>query len=104
MRSSGPQWTEDAAWFEFTFHCLGEGSSIVTLSSPEVGTITLVPLAGGAPVDLEPEPFEVTVNQVEPAAVGGTVTVINKLEILTPYLALVVLIIAISAVIIKKRK
>ncbi|WP_455369506.1 hypothetical protein [[Eubacterium] cellulosolvens] len=104
MRSSGPQWSENAAWFEFTFHCLGEGSSKVTLSSPEVGTITLVALVGGGTVNLEPEPFEVTVNQVEPAPVAGITSPINKLEILTPYLALAGLIIALSAVIIKKRK
>jgi hypothetical protein len=104
MQANGTQWSEDAAWFEFTFHCIGEGTSTVTLSSPGDGTITLVPIAGGGSVDREPEPFEVTVNQVEPAPVGGISTPINKLEILTPYLALAGLIIAVSAIVIKKRK
>ena len=104
MQANGPQWTEDAAWFEFTFHCIGEGMSAVTLSSPEVGTITLVALVGGGTVNLEPEPFEVTVNQVEPAPVGGISTPVNKFEILAPYIVLAGLIAVVSAVIIKKRK
>jgi hypothetical protein len=104
MQANGAQWSEDAAWFEFTFHCLGEGSSTVTLSSPEVGTITLVALVGGGTVNLEPEPFEVTVNQVEPAPVGGISTPINKLEILTPYIALAGLIVAVSTIYIMRRR
>ncbi|MCW4042496.1 MAG: hypothetical protein NWE90_02075 [Candidatus Bathyarchaeota archaeon] len=104
MRSSGPQWSEDAAWFEFTFHCIGEGTSTVTLRSPEVGTITLVAVVGGGTVNLEPEPFEVTVNQVELAPVGGIASPTNKIELLAPYIILTGLIVAVSAVIIKKRK
>ncbi len=105
MQANGAQWSEDAAWFEFTFHCISEGTSAVTLSSPEVGTITLVALVGGGTVNLEPEPFEVTVNQVEPAPVGGISTPINKLEILTPYIALAGLIAVVSVVyVIKRRK
>ncbi|MGB6680925.1 MAG: hypothetical protein WBF08_06350, partial [Candidatus Bathyarchaeia archaeon] len=38
------------------------------------------------------------------APVGGISTPINKLEILTPYIALAGLIIAVSAIVIKKRK
>lgn len=92
MRANGPQWSEDAAWFEFTFHCIGEGTSTVTLSSPEVGTITLIAVVGGGTVNLEPEPFEVTVNQVELAPVGGLTIPINKLEIMTPYIAFAIVI------------
>jgi hypothetical protein len=41
---------------------------------------------------------------IEPAPVGGLVTPTNKLEILTPYIALAGLITAISAVYVAKRR
>ena len=104
MQANGAQWSEDAAWFEFTFHCIGEGSSTVTLSSPEVGTITLVAVVGGGTVNLEPEPFEVTVNQVEPAPVGGISSPINKLAIVAPYLVLAGIVAIASAIYIKRRR
>jgi len=50
------------------------------------------------------EPVTVTIQQVEPAPVGGVASPINKLEIIAPYLALAGLIIAVSAIVIKKRK
>jgi len=49
-------------------------------------------------------PVLTAIYQSEATAVGGISTPINKLEILTPYLALAGLIIAVSAVMIKKRK
>jgi len=49
--------------------------------------------------------FGASVNQIPaPAPVGGITTPIDKLEILTPYIALAGLIIAVSAIVIKKRK
>lgn len=104
--SSGPQWTEDAPWGRVTFHCLGEGISVITLSSPGLFTIYLQPVGqSDTPTATFPEPFEVTVNQVERAPVGGISTPINKLEILTPYIALAGLIAAVSTVyVIKRRK
>jgi len=105
MLANGTQWSQDAAWFEFTFHCIGEGTSTVTLSSPETGTIYLVSITGGGSFSFEPEPFEVTVNQVEPAPVGGISSPINKIELLAPYIILTGLIVAVSTVyVIKKRK
>ena len=96
-------WTEDRAWFVLTFHCLRAGPTQITVTSPVVGTIVLLPIGGGSPVLLEPEPITVIVNQVAP--VGGVASPVNKLEILTPYIALVGLIIAVSTVyVIKKRK
>ena len=79
-------WTEDRAWFVLTFHCLRSGPTPITVTSPPVGTIVLVPIGGGSPVFLEPEPVTVIVNQIAP--VGGIVTPVDKLEILSPYLVL----------------
>lgn len=102
---SGPPWSEDIAWFTFTFHCLAEGRSIMTLSSPDDGTIILEPAAGGGTFAIDPEPFEVTVNQIESAPVGGVVARISKLEIIAPYLALAGLIVIVSTVyVIRRRK
>jgi len=96
-------WTEDRAWFVLTFHCLRAGPTQITVTSPVVGTIVLLPIGGGSPVFLEPEPITVIVNQVAP--VGGVSTPINKIEILTPYLALAGLIAVVSAVfVIRKSK
>jgi len=39
-----------------------------------------------------------------PAPVGGVVVSVNKFAVLTPYIALTGLIIAVSAIVIKKRK
>jgi len=98
-------WTEDRAWFVLTFHCLRAGPTPITVTSPPVGTIILVPVGGGSPVFLEPEPVTVIVNQFEPAPVAGVVVQKNSLEIVTPYLALAGLIVAISTVfVIKKLK
>ena len=49
------------------------------------------------------EPWGVAV-YILPRPVGGIVTYVNKLEILTPYLVLAGLIVAVSALIFKKRK
>ncbi|WP_455369685.1 hypothetical protein [[Eubacterium] cellulosolvens] len=95
-------WTEDRAWFVLTFHCLRAGPTPITVTSPPTGTIVLLPIGGGSPVFLEPEPVTVIVNQVSP--VGGISTPTNKLTILSPYIALAGLIITVSAVMIKKRK
>jgi hypothetical protein len=103
--ASGPQWSDDAAWMRFTFHCLGEGRSIMILSSDVTQTIYLIPTGSSdQPTAVDPEPFEVIVNQISPAPVGGISPPINKLAVLAPYLALAGLIIAASAVIVKKRK
>jgi hypothetical protein len=102
--AGGPRVTEDAAWFMIRFHCLREGPAIITVSSPSGNTVTLEDVAG-APFDVDPEPVTVTIQQVEPAPVGGISTPINKLEILTPYIALAGLIAAVSAIyVIKRRK
>ncbi|MFC1505444.1 hypothetical protein ACFLQ6_00065 [Thermoproteota archaeon] len=98
---SGPLWIEDRAWFVLTFHCLRAGPTPITVTSPPVGTIILVPIGGGSPVFLEPEPVTIIVNQVSP--VGGVASPINKLELIAPYLALAGLIAAVSVVFVIKR-
>ncbi|MFC1507363.1 cohesin domain-containing protein [Thermoproteota archaeon] len=93
--ASGPAFGEDARWITITFHCLGEGSSWVDIGPSDIGggAGSIPHSRGGA-----------TLNQIEPAPVGGLTSPINKLELLAPYLILTGLIVAVSAVIIKKRK
>ncbi len=99
---SGVLWTEDRAWFVLTFHCLRAGPAPITVSSSR--TIYLEPLAGGQTVALGAEPVTVTVYQ-SLGPVGGVTSPTNKLEILTPYIALAGLIAAISTLyVIKRRK
>ncbi len=97
------RWTEDAAWLRFRFHCLREGPAPITVSRYEF--LYIENLADGRRDNVFLEPVTVIVNQIEPAPVGGVASPINKLEILTPYLALTGLIIAVSTVyVIKRRK
>jgi len=79
-------WTENSAWARFTFHCLGAGTGVILLVSPMAATIVLRDQAG-APHQTSPAPFEVTVHQFK--AVGGVVVPVNKLAVLSPYLALI---------------
>jgi hypothetical protein len=98
-----PRWTEDAPWLRFRFHCLREGPALITAYSPPAGDAIYLEDANSIREEVVPEPVEVTIYQgVGP--VGGISTPINKLEILTPYIALAGLIIAVSAIVIKKRK
>lgn len=95
------RWTEDAAWLRFRFHCLREGLAIITVLSED--TISLESSVGQR-IGINYEPFTVTVEQGF-GAVGGISTTVNKLEILTPYIALAGLIITISTVyVFMKRK
>ena len=82
-----------------TFHCLEPGiTEILVEGWADMLTGTAAPLR--FPLD----PVIVTVNQGG-HAVGGISTPVNKLEILTPYIALAGLIAAVSAVyVIKRRK
>jgi hypothetical protein len=101
--STGSSETTDLemAWFSLTFHCLTEGSSKITVSTLK----ETVFLSDGTQIhETYPESFQITCNQVEPSPVGGLVMPTNKLEILTPYLALAGLIAAVSAVVVVKRR
>jgi len=94
-------WTENSAWARFTFHCLGAGTGVILLTSPMPGTIIL--RYGEVTVWTSPEPCEVTVHQFK--TVGGVVVPVNKLAVLSPYLALIGLVGAVTvAVAIRRRK
>ncbi|MGB6681557.1 MAG: hypothetical protein WBF08_09595 [Candidatus Bathyarchaeia archaeon] len=92
----GPAFGADARWITITFHCLGEGFSLVDIGPSDM-TGSAGPIAHNR--------GSATLNQIEPAPVGGVASPINKLEILTPYITLAGLIIAVSTVyVIKRRK
>ncbi|MFC1506524.1 hypothetical protein ACFLQ6_05565 [Thermoproteota archaeon] len=96
------RWTEDAEWLRFRFHCLQAGPTPITVYTLDE-TFIIENLGNGQTVEVYPENVTVTVNQVAP--VGGISTPINKLELLTPYLAIAGIIAAISTIyVIKKRK
>ncbi len=94
--ASGPSFGEDARWVTITFHCLGAGSSLIDTGPSDMsGAAAAIPHDRGA----------ATLNQIEPAPVGGITVPVNKLEVLIPYLALAgLIIITVSAIEIKKRK
>jgi hypothetical protein len=90
---------EDRRWVTITFHCLETGTTTILV---EGWAIMSTAAAGPQRFDLLPD--SVIVNQGV-APVGGVAYSVNKLEILTPYIALAGLIIAVSTVyVIKKRK
>jgi hypothetical protein len=96
----GPLITSDAKWLSITFHCLGEGTSII-----EVMTIdTIWVQVNGERIPLIPDEFDGTVHQTPPRPVGGHVAPVNKLAVLTPYFALAGLVAAVSTVVVIKRK
>ena len=90
--------TEDARCLLLTFHCLHEGISPITLGN-ENSYLRFNQLG-----QVDPMPFVLITNQVY-NPVGGITTSTNKLEILTPYIALAGLIAVVSTVyIIRRRK
>jgi len=89
---------EDLSWVTLTFHCLGEGSSPINIQD------TMIIAATGAQ-EIEHEVLKGAVTQEPPSPVAGYVAPINKIAILTPYITLAGLIIALSTVyLFKKRK
>jgi hypothetical protein len=95
---AGEPVTVEREWLTVTFHCLRPGPSTITVD----GGVDVKELPDGFITGEAIEPIEVTVNQLSP--IGGVTTPVNKIAILTPYLALAGLIIVVSAVLIKKRK
>jgi len=97
-QGSGELVTVDREWLTVTFHCLGSGPSTITVDgSLEVQELPEGSIDGG-PINT----IEVTINQIAP--VGGVVTPVNKLEILTPYLALAGLLAVVSTIFVIKRR
>jgi hypothetical protein len=97
-RDTGEPVTVEREWLTVTFHCLRPGPSMITVD----GGVDVKELPDGFITGEAIEPIEVTVNQLSP--IGGVTTPVNKIAILTPYLALAGLIAAVSAIVIKKRK
>jgi len=97
--------TEENYWHTLTFHCLGSGSAQISIVSEfVVGSTTYTTY-----IDHEGGSYATTfnngaVNQYEIAPVAGILSPISKLAILTPYIALVVLITAVSTVYVFKRR
>jgi hypothetical protein len=94
--AEGPAFGEDASWTTITFRCLGEGSSPINVVD------WLIENEFEEPFDVEI--LKAAVNQNSEATVGGVVSQINKLEIITPYLALAGLITVVSAVVVISRR
>jgi hypothetical protein len=97
-------------WITFTFHCKGEGSSPINIPElyyyPSGGEELVGP--DGYGLSWNPDDrtlLKAAVTQTpEPPPVAGVVTPTNKLAILSPYIALAGLIIAVSTVYVLKRR
>ena len=74
----------------------------MTIASPN--GIDLYAVGSQTPITTYPTPFNALITQVKAAPVGGVVIPIDKLEILTPYIALAGLMAAVSAVVVVKRR
>ena len=95
---TGEPVTVDREWLTVTFHCLRPGPSMIIVDgSLEVREFPEGPIDGQGI-----ETIEIAVNQF--GVIGGVTTPINKLTILTPYIALAGLIIAVSTVFVIKRR
>jgi hypothetical protein len=94
LEAEGPPFSQDASWISITLHCLEPGISELVI---EESTIE------GTTASISYTRINLEVNQIEPAPVGGVATPVDKIEILTPYLALAGLIVS-TVYVIKKRK
>jgi len=93
--------TGDDWWATITFHCLHEGTSIIIVESAD--TVWLWD-GVGEPFGVDPEYYGATVHQYA-RAVGGVLTGTDKLAVLSPYLALIGLVGAVTvAVAVRRRK
>jgi hypothetical protein len=93
----------DASWATLTFRCLALGDSSIefpiTFQTNRWGY-----WSDGSDSYSFDEYLNGAVHQTKSMTVGGVVLSTNKLEILTPYLALAGLIITVSAVLVDKRR
>jgi len=97
-----PGINEDDRWLTITFHCLREGTSTISVTSPGAGTVWVSTDGRTALPDTEVEGFETTVHQFK--AVGGVLVPVNTFGVLAPYLALMGLVGAVTAAAILRRK
>ena len=86
--ASGSAFQGDQAWFSLTFHCKAPGNTPINVIDARY-----TPASGGNQIL---NVLKASVSQITPPPVGGVSTPTNKLEILTPCLALAVLISIIS--------
>ena len=100
----------DDWWMNITFHCLAEGSSTIEFLPNEEFNPKVINLYEGSTIlSIVPPPYEVTCNQRQPPPgptagyVGGESFSADKLAIMTPFLVLAGLILAVSTVYIIKR-
>ena len=94
--AEGAPFNEDDSWISITFHCLGPGVSEIRIAEASLN-------AAASSISWEPVNLELT--QFEYSTVGGVTLPTNTLAILTPYIALAVLIIVVSTVyVIRRRK
>jgi hypothetical protein len=101
LRVVGPPFSEDALWTTLTFRCKSVGTyTLGFIGDDFVGRFVLRNEGGDI---IESEIIRSNIIQLD-ATVGGYVTSTNKLAIVAPYLVLAGLIIAVSAIVIKKRK
>jgi hypothetical protein len=98
---TGHQVTSDDRWATINFICLGEGTSQIAIAS--VDTIFLWD-GQTTPISVDPAPSVLVCNQFLPRTVGGVTVPTNKLEIVAPFAALAGLVIAVSAVVVRKRR
>ena len=97
---TGHEITEGDWWASITFHCLHEGTSTIVVTSTD--TIWLWD-GEQTPFGVDPEFYGATVHQTR--AVGGVLTGTDKLAVLSPYLALIGLVGAVTvAVAVRRRK
>jgi hypothetical protein len=104
--NGNPEFGEDAVWAIITLHCLGVGESMITVEAQdESGVPYTIYLTDGAQTfHVDPPPYSVPCNQRYPQSVGGIYASNNKLSILTPYIALVGLIGAVSTIFVIVKK
>ncbi len=108
VSNTGGSWaTEDTEWLIITFHCLGVGQSDITVRS-EAGTLTIWDQSTEY-ADYYPE-YSISCNQygrvisTTSSVVGGFYIPVNSFAVLLPYLALAIMIIVVSAVLIKRNR
>jgi len=90
-------------------HCLAESPPdappAVTAESPFEDSIDLVTLVGEQPAPpYAPDPIQLRCNQRVPRPVGGVVTPVNMLAVLSPYLALIGLVGAVTVAVAAARR
>jgi hypothetical protein len=91
----GSAWYEDSVWASLTFHCLGQGTSNITVYSlPDSIDLT----DGETTYHAFPDPYEIICNQLPSNVVGGIYVHMTKLNILKPYIALIGLIGVVSMI------